>query len=142
MYIGYYCILIVFCTVGLRVLHGLMNLNQSNQSISLSNERNFVSYPCHTTRSGFFSYSNFGPDFGWGKQYNKNVNPTFRIISSNYNNYYNLIVLIMKFKSIFEFKDSKAYKIYLYTRVYLEGIPAQIDLAVTLTICSFFPRNM
>ena len=29
-YIVYYCILIVFCIVGLRVLHGLINLNQSN----------------------------------------------------------------------------------------------------------------
>ena len=32
------------------------NINASEKKIilSLSNERNFVPYPCHTTRSGFF----------------------------------------------------------------------------------------
>ena len=36
IYIVYYCILIVFCNIGLRVFHGLMNINQSiNLSLSL-----------------------------------------------------------------------------------------------------------
>ena len=29
IYIVYYCILIVFCIIGLRVFHGLININQS-----------------------------------------------------------------------------------------------------------------
>ena len=38
IYIVYYCILVVFCIVDLKVLHGLRNLNQSiNQSIFLFN---------------------------------------------------------------------------------------------------------
>ena len=42
IYIVYYCILIVFCIIGLRVFHGLMNINHSiNQSISLNITPNF-----------------------------------------------------------------------------------------------------
>ena len=37
IYIVYYCILIVFCIIDLRVFHGLININQSiNQSIKSS----------------------------------------------------------------------------------------------------------
>ena len=54
-YIVYYCILIVFCIVGLRVLHGLINLDESiNQSINLSDERNFVPYSCQLHVLAFF----------------------------------------------------------------------------------------
>ena len=37
IYIVYYCVLIVFCIIGLRVFHGLININQSlSLSLSLS----------------------------------------------------------------------------------------------------------
>ena len=53
--IVYYCILIVFCIVGLRVLHGLINLDQSiNQSINLTKGTSFLT---RVTRSGFFYYN-------------------------------------------------------------------------------------
>ena len=70
IYIVYYCILVVFCIVGLKVLHGLINLNQSiNQSInsfslslSLSfyfSSNVFLKYHCETQnhRTIFFKSS-------------------------------------------------------------------------------------
>ena len=36
-------------------------VRKENNSLSLSNERNFVPYPCHTTRSGFFLCNSFDP---------------------------------------------------------------------------------